>query len=87
MIYYFKDGTWTAISNTNSRYWEIKEFGNSKKLELNVPQLSRFGWEEKEDGYKSKTFTPQQFRKYLEEYRKLYTIMIERIEDTLKEVP
>jgi hypothetical protein len=85
MIYYFKDGKWTAISNSSARYWEIKEFGNARKLELNLPQLSSFGWERTTEGYKRKDFTTQEFINYLKEYRKEYEIMIRRIDEVLRE--
>jgi len=86
VIYYLKNHKWTAISNSNSRYWEIKEFGDCKKVELNVPQMPTFGWIKTPLGYKRKEFTSQEFQIHLKDQRRLYELMMTRIDRVLEEI-
>jgi hypothetical protein len=87
MIFYFKDGKWTAISSTNAKYWETNGFGNCKKLELALPQMGSFGWEKTErGGYRRKEFTQEQFWEYLVHYRKICEVMMLRIDVTMDEM-
>lgn len=86
MIYYFKDGKWTAVSSQNSRYWELHGFNNCKKLELCTPAIQGFGWGGKENGYKKKDFTTEEFKAYMEQYRNYYLVMLERIDFLLGEI-
>ena len=86
MNYYFKNNKWTAIPNVHSRYWELKEFGDCRKLELCMPQLPSFGWEKVEDSYKKKNFTTKEFIMYLKHQKKVHELMLERINKVLGKI-
>jgi len=87
MIYFFKDGEWTAISNSSLKWYEKKGWGMCPKLEINLPPMPSFGWEYSPDrAYKLKKFSQDEFRKYLTENRKVYELMLIRIDQALKDM-